>query len=69
VETDGFSYVQSDVDHLKLTLPELQSYEKAIHDQDLEFLRSCQGEQTGINWQESVKLIETVNHFQDLEKK
>jgi len=69
VETDGFSYVQSDVDHLKLTIPELQSYEKAIHDQDLEFLRSCQGEQTGINWQEAVKLIETVNHFQDLEKK
>jgi 2-hydroxy-4-carboxymuconate semialdehyde hemiacetal dehydrogenase len=69
VETDGFSYLRSDLDHLKVSIPELQSYEKAIHDQDVEFLRSCQGEQPGINWQEAVKLIETVNRFQDLEKK
>jgi len=69
VETDGFSYVRSDVDHLKLTIPELQSYEKAIHDQDVEFLRSCQGEQTGVKWEEAVKLMETLNHFQELEKK
>lgn len=67
-ETDGFSYLRSDLDHLSLTIPELESYEKAIHDQDVEFLRSCQGERAGVNWQESVKLIEIINRFQDLEK-
>jgi len=66
VETDGFSYVRSDLDHLTLSSPELQTYEKAIHDQDVEFLRSCQGEQTGVDWGEAAKLIETVNRFQDL---
>jgi predicted dehydrogenase len=69
VETDGFSYVRSDLDHLKVSIPELQAYEKAIHDQDVEFLRSCHGEQSGVSWLEAVKLIETVNRFQNLEKK
>jgi len=69
VETDGFSYVRSDLDRLNLSIPELRSYEKAIHDQDVEFLRSCQGEKTGVNWQEAVELIETVNRFQDSETK
>lgn len=69
LETDGFSYVRSDLDHLQLTVPELATYEKGIHDQDVEFLRSCLGERPGINWQEAVNLIRTVNAFQNLEEK
>jgi 2-hydroxy-4-carboxymuconate semialdehyde hemiacetal dehydrogenase len=69
VETDGFSYVHSDLDRLRLSIPENQSYEKAIHDQDVAFLRSCQGEKTGVNWQEAVTLLGILNDFWGLEKK
>jgi predicted dehydrogenase len=69
VETDGFSYVRSDLDHLNFSIPETQSYEKGIHDQDVDFLHSCAGKETGIDWQEAVKLIGIVNRFQDLEEK
>ena len=65
VETDGFSYVRSDLGHLRYDSPEQLTYEQAIHDQDLAFLRACQGQRTGVVWQETVNLIRTLNRFQD----
>ncbi len=69
VETDCFSYLRSDLDHLQITVPEQESYEKSIHDQDVAFLRSCQGEKTGVPWLQTVELIGTLNAFQDLGRK
>ncbi len=69
VETDGFSYVKSDLENLNFSVPDTESYEQGIHDQDVEFLRSCAGDEVGIHWQEAVKLMETINAFQALEMK
>lgn len=64
VETDGFTHVRSDLEHMRFDTPEQLTYEWAIHDQDLAFLRACQGERTGVGWRETVKLIRTLNCFQ-----
>lgn len=66
VETDGFSYVKSDLEELNIGMGETDSYERGIHDQDMEFVRLCQGENTGLPWDEAIRLMETINHFQDL---
>jgi 2-hydroxy-4-carboxymuconate semialdehyde hemiacetal dehydrogenase len=66
LETDGFSYIRSDLDSLQFNGEEQALYEKAVHDQDLDFLRSCRGERGGVAWQEAMRLIKTVNRFQEL---
>lgn len=66
LETDGFSYVRSDLEKLQFKGEEQLLYEKAIHDQDLDFLRSCRDKRGGVPWQEAMRLIETVNRFQEL---
>ncbi|MGO8736364.1 MAG: Gfo/Idh/MocA family protein [Terriglobia bacterium] len=66
LETDGFSYIRSDLEKLQFKGEEQVLYEKAIHDQDLDFLRSCREKRGGVAWQEAMRLIETVNRFQDL---
>jgi 2-hydroxy-4-carboxymuconate semialdehyde hemiacetal dehydrogenase len=74
VETDGFSYIRSDSDELKFDGDEQLVYEKAIADQDGEFVRACQGERCGVGWEETIKLVELVDLFratgeQDLEQR
>jgi len=66
VETDGFSYIRSDLEHLNLNFDEQQTYEDAIHSQDMEFVRACQGTPAGVDWQESLRLVRTVQAFADL---
>ena len=66
VETDGFSYVKSDLEELNISMGETDSYERGIHDQDMDFIRLCQGENTGLPWGEAIRLMETINRFQDL---
>ena len=66
VETDGFSYVRSDLEHLRSDTAGQANYERAIHNQDVAFLHACQGERTGVDWQETVKLMGIINHFQEL---
>jgi 2-hydroxy-4-carboxymuconate semialdehyde hemiacetal dehydrogenase len=66
VETDGFGYIRSDLERLNLSFIEQQTYEDGIHHQDVEFLRACQGEQAGVDWQETLQLVRTVRAFCDL---
>jgi 2-hydroxy-4-carboxymuconate semialdehyde hemiacetal dehydrogenase len=66
VETDGFSYIRSDLAHLNLNYDEQQTYEDGIHLQDMEFLRACQGEPAGVDWQETLQLVRTVSAFCEL---
>ena len=74
VETDGFSYIRSDREELTFDGDEQSVYEKAIADQDGEFLRACHGELCGVSWEETMKLVELVDFFraigeQDLEQR
>jgi 2-hydroxy-4-carboxymuconate semialdehyde hemiacetal dehydrogenase len=69
LETDGFSYIRSDLESLQFTSQEQALYERAIHDQDLDFLLSCQRQHGGVAWQEAMRLIQTVNCFQELGKR
>jgi hypothetical protein len=56
VETDGFSYVNSDLAELRLQAAQQEVYEQAVGKQDLEFLSACTGENAFIDWAETVRL-------------
>ena len=66
VETDGFSYIRSDLKHLEFNDAEQLTYERAIHDQDIAFLSACGGKRAGIDWKETLKLMRIINCFQRL---
>jgi 2-hydroxy-4-carboxymuconate semialdehyde hemiacetal dehydrogenase len=66
LETDGFSYIRSDLASLEYQGEEQAAYEQAIHDQDMDFLRSCHEPRGGVPWEETVRLMQTVNRFQEL---
>ncbi|MGH9327830.1 MAG: Gfo/Idh/MocA family protein, partial [Terriglobia bacterium] len=66
VETDGFTYLRSDLPQLQFQGDEQEVYEQAVRDQDAEFLGACQGKGTYVSWDETIKLIRTVNQFQAL---
>ncbi len=66
VETDGFSYLRSDLAELQFQGIEQAVYEQAVRDQDTAFLGACQGKNGFVDWVETVKLVRTVNQFQEL---
>jgi 2-hydroxy-4-carboxymuconate semialdehyde hemiacetal dehydrogenase len=66
VETDGFSYVRSDLEDLKFQGIEQDVYERAVRDQDAEFFGACQGKNSFVGWDVTVKLVRTMNQFQAL---
>jgi len=68
IETDGFSILRSDLEGLQCSGNEHAVYEQAIHDQDMQFIRACRGEDRFIPWAETVKLIRVINQFQSLSK-
>lgn len=64
IETDGFSYLRSGLESLNLSTPEQETYERAICEQDLDFVRACKGGKQSIEWTETIRLLCTVNLFQ-----
>lgn len=66
VETDGFSYLRSDLEELHFTGDELAVYEQAIAAQDAHFLEACRGKATYIPWAESERVIRMIQRFQAL---
>lgn len=64
VETDGFSYLHSDLETLNLATQEQETYERAIREQDLDFVRACRGGKQSIEWAETIQLLRTLNLFQ-----
>ena len=66
VETDGFSYMRSDSADLEFQGIEHEVYEQAIREQDAEFVGSCNGKNSFVDWADTVKLLRTVNQFQTL---
>lgn len=66
VETDGFSYLQSDLPELQFTGDGQEIYEGAIRDQDTQFLSACQGKGSFVRWDETVRLLKIVEQFQAL---
>jgi len=66
VETDGFTYLRSDLAGLQFRGIEREVYEQAIADQDDEFLRACNGDFCFVAWDETLELIRTVNQFEAL---
>jgi predicted dehydrogenase len=66
VETDGFSYSQSDLPELALTCEAPGTYEEAIRVQDGEFLRACQGNGDFVSWSEACKVLRAIDGFRAL---
>ena len=66
VETNGFSYVKSDLKEMQFTGDERNIYEQAIIAQDLHFLEACRGKSTYIPWAETEDLMRMIQRFQAL---
>jgi 2-hydroxy-4-carboxymuconate semialdehyde hemiacetal dehydrogenase len=69
IETDGFSYLRSDCEELSFCGGEQSTYEDAIRVQDMEFVRACHGGKAGTDWEETVKLVETMDRFRLLARR
>ena len=66
IETDGFSYANSDLQELEFRGDEQETYEEAIHRQDVEFLRACQGKSSFVSWDEALKVLHAIDAFRAL---
>ena len=66
IETDGFSYLISDLEELRFAGDESVVYEQAIAAQDMHFLEACRGKARYISWAETEDLIRMLERFQSL---
>ena len=71
LETDGFSYLrsdilQSDIEELQFAGDERIVYEQAIVAQDAQFFGACRGENTYIPWAETENLMQMIHRFKML---
>ena len=71
LETDGFSYLrsdilQSDIEELQFAGDERIVYEQAIVAQDAQFFGACRGENTYIPWAETENLMYMIHRFKML---
>jgi 2-hydroxy-4-carboxymuconate semialdehyde hemiacetal dehydrogenase len=66
LETDGFTYMRSDLADLQFAGNGQQVYEQAIGDQDVAFLRACRGQGQFVPWEETVKMVRMMNRFHAL---
>ncbi|MGB7190095.1 MAG: Gfo/Idh/MocA family oxidoreductase [Acidobacteriaceae bacterium] len=66
VETDGFSYVKSDLEEMQFTADERNIYEQAILAQDIHFIEACGAKSTYILWSETEDLMRMIQSFQAL---
>lgn len=69
IDTDGFSYVDSDLPDLQIRLDETETYEEAIRKQDADVVRACSESSGGVEWRETIRLLHMVNSFQELAKR
>lgn len=66
LETDGFSYVKSDLEEMQFTGDERNIYEQAILAQDMHFLEACRANSAYISWAETEDLMRMIQRFQAL---
>jgi hypothetical protein len=66
IETDGFSYANSDLQELAFRGDDRETYEEAIHLQDAEFLSACQGKGNFVSWDETIKVLKAIDGFRSL---
>jgi 2-hydroxy-4-carboxymuconate semialdehyde hemiacetal dehydrogenase len=63
VVTDGFTYVSSDDARFTWQGCEPTVYESAIQEQDTAFCEACRGSQTGVPWNQTIRLTNCVTDF------
>jgi hypothetical protein len=63
VVTDGFTYVSSDDARFTWQGCEQTVYESAIQEQDTAFCEACGGSQTGVPWNQTIRLTNCVTDF------
>ncbi|HZT33232.1 MAG TPA: Gfo/Idh/MocA family oxidoreductase [Bryobacteraceae bacterium] len=66
LDTDGFSYVRSDLAGLCGQWDGQATYEAAIREQDRAFFSRCRGEAGGVAWEETMALAGLVDRFREL---
>jgi 2-hydroxy-4-carboxymuconate semialdehyde hemiacetal dehydrogenase len=66
VETDGFSYMRSDLEELQFYGDERDVYEQAIAAQDAHFLEACRGKNPFVSWTQTEDLMRMIQRFQAL---
>jgi 2-hydroxy-4-carboxymuconate semialdehyde hemiacetal dehydrogenase len=68
IDTDGFSFVDSDLSDLQIRVDETETYEEAVRKQDGDVVRACCEGSGAVEWKETIRLLRSVNSFQELAK-
>lgn len=63
LETDGFSYLKSDLPEVQFRGNEQETYEGAISSQDAEFLQACLGKGSYVSWGETIRVLRAIDGF------
>lgn len=63
IETDGFSYLRSDLSEANQQWNPQAAYEQAIGDQDADFIAACRDQSIGIEWAETIRLMRLIAAF------
>lgn len=66
IDTDGFSFLTSDLESLHFEGEEQMVYEQGIARQDAEFVAACLGKGAFVPWSDTVALVELMDRFQVL---
>jgi len=66
INTDGFSYLQSDLKKLHFAGDAEKMYEEAIRQQDAEFLGACRGSNRYVPWADTLALTQLIDRFEAL---
>jgi predicted dehydrogenase len=66
VATDGFSFIDADEPAWQWRGDSQETYEQAIQDQDAAFVRACQGQDAGVPWRETIRLMDLLDAFRGL---
>lgn len=63
IETDGFSFLRSDLSEASQQWDAQATYEQAIGAQDTDFIAACRAQSIGIEWAETIRLMRLVGEF------
>jgi predicted dehydrogenase len=66
IDTDGFSYLRSDLKELHFAGEAQEAYEEAIRRQDSEFIGACRGANGYVPWTDTLALAQFIDRFQAL---
>ena len=66
VITDGFTFIDSDLEEFRWNGDGQEAYESAVQEQDRQFLQSCWSGAGGTPWHDTLRMLEGLEEFSNL---